>query len=62
LADAGTITKDGEGDLARGTEVGDPRTDDDGLAGESGKLGDSDEWNGRHDAGVERVARRLRPA
>jgi hypothetical protein len=26
------------------------------------KLGDSDEWSGGHDAGVERVARRLRPA
>jgi hypothetical protein len=42
--------------------MGHPRADDDGLAGVGGKLGDANEWNGGHDAGSERVARRLRPA
>ena len=62
LTDARAIAKDGKGDLARGPEMGHPRADDDGLAGVGGKLGDADEWSGGHDADVDRVARRLRPA
>ena len=62
LTDARPVAKDGKGDLARGAEMRDPCADHDGLAGVVGKLGDADEWNGRHDAGVDRVARRLRPA
>ena len=42
--------------------MGHPRADDDGLAGVRGKLGDANEWSGGHDAGVDRVARRLRRA
>ena len=62
LTDARAIAEDGKGDLARGAEMRHPRADDDGLARVGGKLGDADEWSGGHDADVERVARRLRPA